>query len=110
VIGSSADEGVVGMREARFAVGEPNGRSSTVWKFSIHKNEAYILTRMFGSDAKASLHVSGQCQWSATETWVKKVGGRRNAAVNAHARCSGRGSISRVLASEVHRTLRSNNV
>jgi hypothetical protein len=78
VIGSSADEGVVGMREARFAVGEPNCRRSTVWKFSVHKNEAYILTRMFGSDAKVSLHVNGQCQWSATETWVKKVGGRRN--------------------------------
>lgn len=67
------------MREARFAVGEPNGRRSTVWKFSVHKNEAYILTRMFGSDAKVSLHASGQCQWSATETWVRKVAGRRNA-------------------------------
>jgi hypothetical protein len=67
------------MREARFAIGQPNGLRSTVWKFSVHKNEAYILTRMFGSDAKVSLHSSGQCQWSATDTWVKKVAERRNA-------------------------------
>lgn len=34
---------------------------------------------MFGSDAKVSLHSTGECQWSATDSWVKKVPGRRNA-------------------------------
>ena len=65
-------------REVRIAVGNPAGRRSTVWKFSVHMNEIYILSRMFGADAKVSLHSSGECQWSATDTWVKKVPGRRN--------------------------------
>lgn len=34
---------------------------------------------MFGSDAKVSLHSSGQCQWSGTGKWVKKDRTRRNA-------------------------------
>ena len=67
------------MREVRIAVGTSDGRRSTVWKFCVHKNEAYILTRMFGSDSKVSLHASGECQWSATDTWVKKSPERRNA-------------------------------
>lgn len=65
--------------EVRIAVGSPTGRRSTVWKFFVQKNEIYILSRMFGSDAKVSLHSTGECQWSATGTWVKKVPGRRNA-------------------------------
>ena len=65
-------------REVRIAVGIPTGRRSTVWKFCVHKSEVYILSRMFGSDAKVSLHSSGECQWSATGSWVKKVPGRRN--------------------------------
>jgi len=64
--------------EVRVAVGTPNGRRSTVWKFSVHKSEIYILSRMFGSDAKISLHASGECQWSGTGVWVKKVSTRRN--------------------------------
>ena len=62
----------------RIAVGEPNGRRSTIWKFWVHKNEAYILSRMFGQDAKVSFHSSGQCQWSATDTWIRREAGRRN--------------------------------
>lgn len=65
--------------EVRVAVGTSSGRRSTVWKFAVHKNEIYILSRMFGSDAKVSLHSSGDCQWSGTGAWVKKVPGRRNA-------------------------------
>lgn len=34
---------------------------------------------MFGSDMKASFHSSGQCQWSATDTWVRRQTGVRNA-------------------------------
>jgi hypothetical protein len=34
---------------------------------------------MFGSDAKVSLHSTGQCQWSATDSWVRREPGRRNA-------------------------------
>lgn len=66
-------------REVRIAVGGPNLRRSTVWKFSAHKSEIYILSRMFGADSKVSLHSSGDCQWSCTDAWVKKVDGRKNA-------------------------------
>jgi hypothetical protein len=67
------------LREVRLAVGTPTSRRSTVWKFVVYKSEIYILSRMFGSDAKISLHSSGNCQWSATGNWVKKAPGRRNA-------------------------------
>jgi hypothetical protein len=67
------------LREVRLAVGTPIGRRSTVWKFFVRKSEIYILSRMFGTDTKVSLHSSGDCQWSATDTWVKKAPGRRNA-------------------------------
>lgn len=66
-------------QKIRIAVGSQYGRRSTVWIFSVHKNEIYILSRMFGSDLKVSLHSTGECQWSATGNWVKKVPGRRNA-------------------------------
>src|SRR5687768_13079936 len=65
--------------ELRFAVGESSGRRSTVWKIWTRKSDVYILTRMFGADAKVSLHASGECQWSATETWMKRNPGHRNA-------------------------------
>jgi hypothetical protein len=65
--------------EIRIAVGTPSGRRSTVWKFSVHNNDVYILSRMFGSDAKVSLHATGICHWSATGNWIKKVAGRKNA-------------------------------
>lgn len=63
----------------RVAVGRPDGRRSTIWKFTTHKGDVYILSRMFGSDCKVSLHASGQCQWSGTGEWVKKDASRRNA-------------------------------
>jgi hypothetical protein len=66
------------LREFRLAVGASTDRRSTVWKFSVHKNDIYIMSRMFGSDAKVSLHATGACQWSATGDWVVKVPGRRN--------------------------------
>jgi len=65
--------------DLRIAIGTPDGRRSTVWKFTAHKNDVYILSRMFGSDCKVSLHASGQCQWSGTGQWVKKNQSRRNA-------------------------------
>jgi hypothetical protein len=67
------------MPDIRLAVGSSTGRRSTVWTFFTQADEAYILTRMFGSEAKVSLHSSGQCQWSATGDWVRAVPGRRNA-------------------------------
>lgn len=67
------------VREFRVAVGTPTGRRSTVWKFAVHKSEVYIFSHMFGSDTKVSLHASGDCQWSGTGVWVKKVATRRNA-------------------------------
>ena len=66
-------------KELRLGVGTPDGYRSTIWKFNIHKSEIYILSRMFGSDSKVSLHSSGQCQWSRTGQWVKKDPNRRNA-------------------------------
>ncbi len=66
-------------KEYRLAVGTSAGRRSTVWKFEVRKNDIYIFTRMFGSDAKVSLHETGACQWSATDIWVKKDAGRTNA-------------------------------
>lgn len=41
------------------------------------KGDVYITTRMFGGDAKVSLHTPsdrpiGNCRWAATEEWVKK--------------------------------------
>jgi len=65
--------------EARFAVGSPSGRRSSVWKFIVRDSDVYIVTRMFGSEAKVSLHASGQCQWSRSDKWVKQALGRRNA-------------------------------
>lgn len=65
--------------ELRVAIGSPDGFRSTVWKFTSHRSEVYILSRMFGSDCKVSLHSSGQCQWSGTGEWVKKDSNRRNA-------------------------------
>jgi hypothetical protein len=61
------------------AVGTPNSRRSTVWKFIADKSDIYIHTRMFGSDTKVSLHATGDCQWSCTDHWVKKVPGPKNA-------------------------------
>ena len=66
-------------REFRVAVGAPDSRRSTVWKLAVTGNDIYILTRMFGADAKVSLHASGECQWSGTSVWVKKDARRRNA-------------------------------
>jgi hypothetical protein len=67
------------LREVRLAIGTLTDRRSTVWKFWVQTSEIYILSRMFGSDTKVSLHSSGNCQWSATGDWVKKMPGRRNA-------------------------------
>lgn len=66
-------------KETRVAVGHPDGKRSTVWKFSVYGSEVYIFTRMFGSHSKVSLHSSGECQWSATDHWVKASPERRNA-------------------------------
>lgn len=66
-------------REIRFAVGTPTGLRSTIWKFWVQRSDIYILSRMFGSNSKVSLHSTGDCQWSNTDSWVIKVPGRRNA-------------------------------
>jgi hypothetical protein len=66
-------------RELRVAVGEKLGRRSTVWKFFVHKNDTYIMTRMFGREAKVSIHESRASQWSATSDWVRGEPWRKNA-------------------------------
>lgn len=60
------------LKEFRFAVGKPKDLRSSVWKVWTHKNDAYVLSRMMGSDMKVSLHESGKCQWSLTSEWLKK--------------------------------------
>lgn len=67
------------MREFRFAVGWKNGPRSTVWKCWVQGAETYIAGRLFGSEAKISLHSSGDCQWSCTDRWVQSHPDRRNA-------------------------------
>lgn len=67
------------MREFRFAVGSRDGPRSTVWKCWVHGAEAYIAGRLFGTEAKISLYSSGECQWSCTDTWVRRDPSRRNA-------------------------------
>jgi len=70
--------------EARFALGSRTGPRSTIWKGWVTGNEAYIASRMFGSDMKVSFHSSGQCQWSATDTWVRRQDNVRNAERHVH--------------------------
>ncbi len=67
------------MREFRFAVGSKNGPRSTVWKCWVQGAEAYIAGQLFGTEAKVSLHSSGECQWSCTDMWVQRDPSRRNA-------------------------------
>ena len=50
-----------------------------MWKCWVQGAEAYISGRLFGYEAKVSLHSSGECQWSCTDTWVKRDPNRRNA-------------------------------
>lgn len=70
--------------EARFATGSRSGPRSTIWKVWIQGDEAYIASRMFGSEMKVSLHSSGVCQWSATDKWVVRQQDVRNADRHVH--------------------------
>lgn len=67
------------MREFRFAVGSKSGPRSTVWKCWVQGAEAYITGQLFGTEAKVSLHSTGECQWSYTDKWVLRDSTRRNA-------------------------------
>lgn len=59
-------------QDFRLAIGNRDSHRSSVWKIWVQKNDIYIHSRMFGSDAKVSLHESGDCQWSMTTEWVKR--------------------------------------
>jgi len=60
-------------------VGTPTGPRSNVWKFiAANDNSIYVISRLFGSDSKISLHPSGECQFSGTSAWVLKDSTRRN--------------------------------
>ncbi len=50
-----------------------------MWKCWVQGAEAYITGRLFESEAKISLHSTGECQWSRTDTWVQRDPNRRNA-------------------------------
>jgi hypothetical protein len=66
-------------REARFAVGARQSPRSTIWKAWTQGDEAYLASRVYGDELKVSFHSSGQCQWSATNSWVVRTGAQRNA-------------------------------
>lgn len=66
-------------REFRFAVGGRDGPRSALWKCWVQGNEAYITGQLFGDEAKISLHSTGSCQWSCTDSWVLRAPDRRNA-------------------------------
>jgi hypothetical protein len=66
------------LREFRFAVGSKTGSRSTIWKCWVHGNEVYITGHLFGTEAKISLHSTGECQWSFMENWVLGNATRRN--------------------------------
>lgn len=67
------------LRQFRFAVGSKDGPRSTVWKCWVHGSEVYIAGRLFGKESKISMHSSGECQWSCTDSWVLRDSCRRNA-------------------------------
>jgi hypothetical protein len=50
-----------------------------VWKCWVQGDETYITGHLFGTEAKISLHSSGECQWSCTDLWVQRDPTRRNA-------------------------------
>jgi hypothetical protein len=62
----------------RFAVGTRGAERSTIWKLWTQGDEIYLASRMFGSDMKVSFHSSGACQWSCTDSWVKRQESVRN--------------------------------
>lgn len=70
--------------EIRFAVGDPAGLRSTVWKIAINGSDIYIMSRMFGADAKLSVHASGECIFANTSAWVRKMPNRKNADRRIH--------------------------
>jgi hypothetical protein len=72
------------LTEARFALGTRLGPRSTIWKAWVQGDEAYIASRMFGSDLKVSIHSSGECQVSRTDSWVKRQENFRNAERHVH--------------------------
>lgn len=65
--------------EIRFAVGDPAGRRSGIWKFAINGSDIYISSQVIGSEAKISLHASGQCRFARTSAWVTQLPQRKNA-------------------------------
>lgn len=56
--------------QLRVAVGDQDGKRSSVWKIWTSKDEVYLASRMQGGDAKISLHSSGACNWSQTQAWI----------------------------------------
>jgi hypothetical protein len=47
----------------RFAVGEPDGPQSTIWRLWIHGPDVYIAPRQVGHRWKISFHEGGRCHW-----------------------------------------------
>lgn len=66
-------------REIRFAVGNRTCPLSAIWKTWVQGDDLYLTTRMFGADAKVSIHASGLCQWSCTDSWVRARSSTPNA-------------------------------
>jgi len=63
--------------ELRFCIGKPNGPHSTIWKVWTNHNDIYLSSRILASEAKVSLHESGECQFSNTSESFAQLG-RKN--------------------------------
>lgn len=58
--------------EVRFAVGEPNGLRSSVWKIWATGSDVYVQSKTMAKSTKISLHQSGICQWSALTEYASE--------------------------------------
>ncbi len=64
--------GVPKKHVVRFAVGNPEGPRSTVWRLWASGDHVYISSRLYGDTIKASLHKSGKWRWGFTEEYTAR--------------------------------------
>lgn len=63
------------VKAIRFAVGEPEGRRSSVWRmWANKKGDAYLSVRSLGGQLKVSLHKDGRWHYAFDHAYAKKKG------------------------------------
>ncbi len=60
----------------RFAVGNPHGPRSTVWRVWTSGGHVFISPRLYGDTIKASLHKSGKWRWGLTGPYAEREDSR----------------------------------